>query len=579
MPTIDPTLVPTISPGNMFYRFTEDTTLNIRWITSKDPVYFEVYNRPMADITLRQLIIAKAIDNISLRLAFLSIFPFLVPPKLNAGSGSIDLPMSWIWDMSASIPSKWEYLRLTKIKRISGTNTQTTGTSGGTYTGSVRLIFAAQAKGSANETSLFYVDYKIDSTLTYQILRVQVVSSTEESDAVDAGEAGTIDGFVIFRTLDTSDSDIGAFFSTLEPPVVPVYNPDSTYANPNVYEILDDSTDTYVIVAMPHGSGMLVVNASNPIPDANSDFNSWLSSSNYPFRINMSKTSVSGIEVPSALFREFNILAPSPDEPTDDISKLNSPVWLSTIERVDTLANQLKFVFSTYTIGGSGTPQIVEFASMILERDYLSGRVVAIEPITNLLKDETSSSDNYLQGFGTGYVVLSSLWGATTDEISNFFDEFLAIVDVPAVATYAKESALLSSFAISRIPRYVPTVGQSAALVGSGARFTPARPPTDSDRYVTEGDTGLGDAVDFRTLDGFPEDLRENTDIEPIGYSGTSVHKLVKLVVSANGTSHNYDTDVLPRLKCLFGRDPIFGDEWWDGTYFKKYNGDAWITM
>jgi hypothetical protein len=176
-------------------------------------------------------------------------------------------------------------------------------------------------------------------------------------------------------------------------------------------------------------------------------------------------------------------------------------------------------------------------------------------------------------------VVLSSLWGATTDDVTNFFDRFLTIVDVPAVATFAKESTLLSSYAISRIPKYVPTVGQSEALVGSGSRFTPTRSPTDSNRYVTEADTGLGDAVDFRTLSGFPDALRENVDIEPIGYTGTSVHKLIKLVISANGTSHDYNTDVLPRLVCLLGRNPIFGDILFDGTYFKIYTGDAWITM
>jgi len=62
MPEINPALVPTIDPGNIFSRFTTDDTLNVRWLVPGDPVLFEAINRPMADIVLRQLIIAKALD-------------------------------------------------------------------------------------------------------------------------------------------------------------------------------------------------------------------------------------------------------------------------------------------------------------------------------------------------------------------------------------------------------------------------------------------------------------------------------------------------------------------------------------
>jgi len=52
---------------------------------------------------------------------------------------------------------------------------------------------------------------------------------------------------------------------------------------------------------------------------------------------------------------------------------------------------------------------------------------------------------------------------------------------------------------------------------------------------------------------------------------------MVRLIVNASGTDHDYDTDVLPRLRILLGRNPIFGDIWYDGTRFKTYNGDSWI--
>jgi len=82
MPTISPALVPTVTPGNLFDRLTQDTTLNIRWLTATDPVLFEALNRPMADIALRQLIIAKAVDALQLRLSFQNLFPFLITTKV-----------------------------------------------------------------------------------------------------------------------------------------------------------------------------------------------------------------------------------------------------------------------------------------------------------------------------------------------------------------------------------------------------------------------------------------------------------------------------------------------------------------
>ena len=574
MPTINPALVPTIDPGNIFYRFTTDDTLNVRWITPGDPCIYESVNRPMADIVLRQLIIAKALDNIELRLGHMTLFPFLVPPYVTVGIGNIEIPLSWIWDMHVSVPSKWEYMRLAKIKRISGSNGSGTA---GSITGSLRLVFTAQQKGSAVEVALFTVDYKIDSPLTYQVLRVVASTSLEEAISIDPSEADTVGGFVTFRTLDESDPINANFLISLAPPVTPVdSNGDGIFDNPAAYEMAVNLPNSFLPGPINHGSGMLVTSASNAIPAMESDFSSWLSASNYPFRIGCSRTSVEGIQVPAAIFNEFDIVVPASDEPTGDATLLHSPVWLSSIVRVDTLATTLQFIFSTHSIkDDSSVPEVVPFASLTLGRGYTAGQVVAIEEIANLQKATGIDSDNFKQMFGAGHVVLSSLWGSTTTEISNFFDLFLALVGGNA-ATFNKSSALIQSFALSRNSRYIPTKGESEALAGTTGRWITPQNPSDSNRYVVEADQGLGDAINFSDK-GFPD----NVDIENIGHAGSLVHRLIKLDIDASGSNHDYATDILPRLICLLGRPPIFGDMLFDGTEFKIYDQDigAWISI
>src|SRR5574343_1617221 len=119
MPTIDPTKVPTVQPGSLFSQFTGNTSLAIRWITSRDPAYFEVLNRPLSDMALREIILAKTLDNINLRLGHKALFPFLVQPRVIGSLGEVDVPPSWVYDMHVSIPSKWENVRLAKIDRKS----------------------------------------------------------------------------------------------------------------------------------------------------------------------------------------------------------------------------------------------------------------------------------------------------------------------------------------------------------------------------------------------------------------------------------------------------------------------------
>jgi hypothetical protein len=102
--------------------------------------------------------------------------------------------------------------------------------------------------------------------------------------------------------------------------------------------------------------------------------------------------------------------------------------------------------------------------------------------------------------------------------------------------------------------------------------------PDENNRFIVEDDQGLGTQVDFSTEASIPVDKRDNPDIERIGYTGTLAHKIVWLIVDSDGQDHDYSTDVLPRLKILLGRDPAFGDFWWDGTRLKFYNGDTWVA-
>ena len=582
MAKINPSLVPYISPGHLFERFTTDNTLNIRWMESKDPCFYEAFNRCFADIALRQLIVAKAVDNLSLRLAFMSMFPFLIPPQVEIGTSSdlIGIPLSWIWDMHISIPASWLYLRLAKIKRMSGQNIIHSDGSK-TFTGVLRLVFTAQVATSSAEVALFALDYHIDSTLTYQFAPANVTVLTPDDNPIDPSLAETIAGYAIFRTLTpATDPNAADFFTMLAPPSGGTETSSGWYVNPTVYPLADAEPassypDTFTPITISHGTGTLVTSAYNSIPSTESDFNSWLAASNYPFRLGASRTSLDGIIIPKALFSEFNIVAPSPDQPTGDRSKLNSPVWISSIERVDVAGTQLLVTFSTYTIQTT-TPIIVEFATMLLQSSMQSGTVVAITPITNILGATGGDADNFLQGFGTGYAVLSNLWsGSVNNDVQDFFNAFLAIVTTPAVTSFTQAATLVSSYGVSRVPVWTPTQGQSAALRGTTARLTTPVNPSDTNRYVTEADQGLGNTVDFRTIPG----ITDNPDIQPIAYTGSLAHKCFTLIVDANGANHDYTKDVLPRMQCLLGRSPQFADIYYDGTYFKIFNGDAWISL
>lgn len=574
MAVIDPDLVPSIAPGTLFSRLTTDTTLAIRWLTALDPAYFDVFNRPTGDIALRQLILAKTLDTINLRLGHQALFPFVIQPQVTSGTTIIDVPLGWIWDMHPSMPKKWENVRLAKIKRVSGEN----DSSG--YTGKLRLVFTGNQIGSASEVSLFQADYTIDSDLTYQIAAISIPTASEETNPVSPSESETIAGWITFRTLDTTDAEYADFFEFLAPPTG-TEDSSGEYPNPTVYEIVDSqpggpaNPSDFDVLGMTHGTGLLTLSAWNPIPQLDSDIETWLLAFNYPYDVDAALQSSThpAIIVPFAMFREFNIVAPASDRPTGDATGDYFPVWLSGIERLDAGADTLRFYFSTYAVDPKSTTPI-EFATLDLSRDYLEGRVLPIVPNYNLWPAYSANAEFY-QGFGLGHVVLSSKWSATSSEITDFFDDFKTIIDSPAKVGFTDTAGRISSFGISRVPENIPTYGMFEALRGS--RF-PDFTPSEDNRYVVEKDQGLGTSHDFRTETSIPVADRDNPDIEPIGYTGTLAHRIVYLIVDSDGTDHDYTNDILPRLKILLGRDPAFGDFWWTGTRLAFYNGDSWIS-
>jgi len=569
MATIDPNLVPAVNPGSLFTEFTTNSTYNVRWLTATDPAYWEILNRPMADITLRQLILSKAVDDLNVSLGYQAMFPFITQPQVSDGSTVANVPVRTFWDHHVSIPVNWINLRLARIDRLDA--------SGSDYVGTLRFIFTAQQYSggtSSTETALFYADYEIDSDLTYQ--RVRITPATVAADVTGftpVGSSGseTIDGEIIFRTLDTTDSESATFLDLVAP---------GTGAQYEIVDSVAGGTGDFDESAMSHGTGLLTSSAFNLITPVDADPLVWLESMNYPFDLDATRTSndSNSVVIPDAMFREFDIVAPAGDAPDNDSSGLYYPVWISKIvNEGDSGPVELKIYFSTYAIDTTGASDVaVEFGILTLNEDMLEGQVVNIIPNNDLYSAQTAS--NFTQDFGRGHVVLSSKWGITGGEVATFFSNFPIIAGATNTVTFAQAGTRIGSMGISRVPEFTPTQGQSQALVGtSSERDTPLH-PSSTNRYVTEQDEGLGDSVDLNAQSG----IAAQDAIERYGYMATRSHKLVKLVVDPEQASEDDDPDfyadeILPRLRILLERDPIFGDQWYNGHRFMTFNGDSWI--
>lgn len=579
IPAINPGLVPTIPAGRLFTRLTTDETLLIRWLTATDPVFSEVMNRPIADSALRTLIIAKAVDQLSSNLGHQALYPFLIQPRVGSGTDQAAIPTDWIWDISIAAPVKWKQLRLARIRRLSGENGTTTG-----YTGILRLSFAAGIQGSSQETIILTCDYTIDSALTYQMQTLRPPTSSEDIGAINADESQTVAGYIIFKTMDTTQIAVTQFLDLVAPPIPPtISGTGGFYDSPAVYDIADSSaggttsSDDFSFVAVAHGTGMLTDSAWCPLPALNADIQTWLDSFNYPFDSTADRTSDIGIQIPRALFREFDLVAPAGDEPPGASSGLYFPVWMSRIELIN--SNTIRIFFSTHNVTEAetgGTPSLVaiEFASLDLVRSMIPGEVVQITPLNNLHLKGGANADQWHQGFGRGHVVLSNIW-SDASIIGDFYGSFSAILTTPQDTVFPQSSGRLSSYGLSRVPKYAPTIGQARALLGSTSRLSQPIDPGAGNRYVCEQDVGLGNQIDLEAVPG----IVPHAAIERYGYTGCNLQRtfILKITASELGTDPNfYQNVILPRMRVLLGRDPIFGDTYFTGVSWFRFNGDSW---
>lgn len=563
MPTIDPDLIPSVNAGGLLSRLTTDPNLVIRWLTGQDPAYAAVLNRPTIDAVVQILVLAKSLDNISIKLGSSLYFPYLEQPQIDYGTANTDVPLSLVYDMHISVPQKWENVRLVRVKRMSGDNATVS-------TGIIRFVFAANETDSTTEVALFTADYRIDSSDTYQLVRIdKAVATTTETVVIDSGEQNTVDGFIIFKTLDvTTDAIYDSFITGVAPPGATDEGSDGFYSTPTTYDVIASTINPTI----SHGTGLLVNHAWNCIPDLATSVNTWVGAFNYPFEdgVNLTSSSHASTIIPDVLFKEFSIVAPSGDKPTGDVTGTTFPVYVSRITRDDASSDQITFYFSTYNVE-SPTTTAIEFAKLTLLRANTAGTIVKIIPNENLFPTKAGDAD-YMQGFGTGHVVLSSKWG-TSSEITDFFDSLLTIVDSDPAAEFTESSTRLSSFAVSRVPQYTPTSGQAEALLST----TPSTSPSSTARFITEADQGEGTQVDF-TNAGLADATVNHPAIERYGYTGSLAHRIVKLIVDSSDDTLNYETDILPRLTILFGRAPVFGDVWFDGTRMKTWTGDTWLS-
>jgi hypothetical protein len=229
-----------VSAGNTYSVLTNNNTISVRWLNENDPHYFDVYNRPIADLTYRQLILSKSIDDLGVQTGVRNTYPFLNQPILDSGTG-INLPTSWIWDMRVTISDTYQNLRLAILQRYPTSNNI------------IRLVFTGDTESSTTEVGLFYVDYEIDSILSYQIRRASRVTSDEHPNPVIPN---TLEGYVTLRTVD--QDEYSEFFNALIPPVT---------STPIDYEVQDSppgglSVDgDFSNSALVHGTGLLSVSS------------------------------------------------------------------------------------------------------------------------------------------------------------------------------------------------------------------------------------------------------------------------------------------------------------------------------
>jgi len=601
MPNINTSNIPPApAPGTLFNTLANDSDLSIRWLTAVDPAFYEIINRPMADIAVRQLVVAKAVDNLTARTGAQYFFPFRINPIVTHGTSVFNVPLGWLYDFSASLPSKWKDLRLKAIERIGET----------TSTATLRLYLSAADISDAtsnNDIIIFYCDYDIYCGLTYQRLELTAASNDIAAiearfgagSALPADEAATVSGYVTFATLDLSELANQQFIDFLAEP---------TGTSPAVYEIAATASGNTVIGrgacvsgSIDNGTGLLTDSAWNSVGNVSSTIQTWLETFNYPYYSDSTLQTEAGLTMPKGMFSQFSVAVPAGDLPSGAATSSQFyPVWIRSVTR--TGDTTLLFTLATYSIvdaNVNGIPSTtpVDFATFTLITPAAPttgvtspGSLIPITPINNLLQKPSAASPNdpsFSQEFGRGQIELSNMWAdGYNGDIITFFTLAFNQLATNQSDVFPITAARLSTYGTVRSPKYSPTQGQFYALAGSTARRTtqltndPLNPSNDN-RFITENDQGLGDRIDFSTTSG----ILQHNAIDRYGYRGGLAHRVVQLVVDSTSTPNAdatfYNNYILPRLRILLGnggapRDPRFADYWYNGTRLFFFNGNSW---
>ena len=231
MPIIDPSLVPDIPTSDLFSRLL-DEDLSIRWLTINDPNFYQALNRPISDVELRQLIIAKALGQALSDTAARQQYPFLIQPEVDGNTEQVNVPPQIITDLLVSIPSDHRDFRLVRIDRISGDGTD----------GVIRFIFGA-TDGDNNDVAIAFADYDIDNNKDIQIKNLQAANAVDVPSFTIASNLDQFFGRIIFSTRETDA--ISSF-------LVQIANSGS-----GQYNIIDTDAADDRVKAISFGTGLL----------------------------------------------------------------------------------------------------------------------------------------------------------------------------------------------------------------------------------------------------------------------------------------------------------------------------------
>lgn len=204
MPSINPALIPSITGKNLFQALTEQEQINIRWMTNEDKVYFNHINRPMADLAVRQLIIAKSIVEFSLDVAAAGRFPFLLNPVIVDGASEVDVPDGLVNDFNIIHSLDASNMRLGRIDLLSS------DMDGDDFAGKLRLIFVVTQDDE--DKGLGYVEYDAASTLSFQRATFNVITDGSLGFEPLGINPSSVTARVVLKTLDASDINIEEFY-------------------------------------------------------------------------------------------------------------------------------------------------------------------------------------------------------------------------------------------------------------------------------------------------------------------------------------------------------------------------------